>query len=108
VAKITGIKLAQPYCRQHGCDFISAMPTNLYGPGDNWDLATIHVLPALIRKAHEAKLRDEKEMVVWGTGTPRREFLHVDDCADALVHLNEGLFRGRAHKCRRGQGYTDW
>jgi GDP-L-fucose synthase len=85
VAKIAGIKLAQAYRQQHGCDFISALPTNLYGPGDNYDLATSHVLPALIRKAHEAKQKGEKEIVVWGTGTPRREFLHVDDCADALV-----------------------
>src|SRR5215472_16789484 len=83
VAKIAGIRLAQAYRRQYGCDFISAMPTNLYGPGDNYDLATIHVLPALIRKTHEAKLRGEAQVVVWGTGTPRREFLHVDDCADA-------------------------
>jgi GDP-L-fucose synthase len=87
VAKIAGIKLAQAYRRQYGCDFISAMPTNLYGPGDNYDLATSHVLPALIRKAHEAKLRGDRAIVIWGTGTPRREFLHVDDCADALVHL---------------------
>jgi len=87
VAKIAGIKLCQAFRRQHGCDFISAMPTNLYGPGDDYDLATSHVLPALIRKAHEAKLGGEKRLVVWGTGTPRREFLHVDDCADALVHL---------------------
>jgi GDP-L-fucose synthase len=87
IAKIAGIKLAQAYRRQYGCDFVSAMPTNLYGPGDNYDLATSHVLPALIRKAHEAKVRGEKEVVVWGTGTPRREFLHVDDCADALVHV---------------------
>jgi GDP-L-fucose synthase len=87
IAKIAGIKLAQAYRRQHGRDYISAMPTNLYGPGDNFDLATSHVLPALIRKAHEARLRGDKEIVVWGTGTPRREFLHVDDCADALVFL---------------------
>ena len=85
IAKIAGLKLAEAYRRQQGADFISAMPTNLYGPGDNYDLATSHVLPALIRKAHEAKLRGDREMVVWGTGTPRREFLHVDDCADALV-----------------------
>ncbi len=85
IAKIAGIKLAQAYRRQQGCDFISAMPTNLYGPGDNFDLATSHVLPALIRKAHEAKTRGDKQLVVWGTGTPRRELLHVDDCADALV-----------------------
>jgi GDP-L-fucose synthase len=87
IAKIAGIKLAQAYRRQHGSDFISAMPTNLYGPGDNFDLATGHVLPALIRKAHEAKLRGDSEIVIWGSGTPRREFLHVDDCADACVHL---------------------
>jgi GDP-L-fucose synthase len=87
VAKIAGIKLAQAYRKQHGCDFISAMPTNLYGPGDNFDLQSSHVMPALIRKAHEAKLRGDKEMVMWGSGTPRREFLHVDDCADACVHL---------------------
>ncbi|MBT9290285.1 GDP-L-fucose synthase [Prosthecodimorpha staleyi] len=87
IAKIAGIKLAQAYRRQHGCDFISAMPTNLYGPGDNFDLASSHVMPALIRKTHEAKQRGDAEIVVWGTGTPRREFLHVDDCADACVHL---------------------
>jgi GDP-L-fucose synthase len=87
IAKIAGIKLAQAYRRQYGCDFISAMPTNLYGPGDNFDLATSHVLPALIRKAHEAKLNGAPELVIWGTGTPRREFLHVEDCADALVFL---------------------
>ncbi len=87
VAKIAGIKLCQAYRRQHGCDFISAMPTNLYGPGDNFDLASGHVLPALIRKAHEAKVRGEPRLVMWGTGSPRREFLHCDDCADALVHL---------------------
>ena len=87
IAKIAGIKLAQAYRRQHGADFISAMPTNLYGPGDNFDLSSSHVMPALIRKAHEAKLRGDKEIVVWGTGTPKREFLHVNDCADACVHL---------------------
>ena len=85
VAKIAGIKLCQAYRKQYGCDFIAAMPTNLYGPGDNYDLGSGHVIPALIRKAHEAKLRGDKQMVIWGTGTPRREFLHVDDCADALV-----------------------
>lgn len=87
VAKIAGIKLAQAYRRQHGCDFISAMPTNLYGPGDNFDLANSHVLPALIRKAHEAKVAGAPSVAVWGTGTPMREFLHADDCADALVHI---------------------
>lgn len=87
VAKIAGIKLAQAYRKQHGRDFISAMPTNLYGPGDNFDLGSSHVLPALIRKAHEAKISGANEITVWGTGTPRREFLHADDCADACVFL---------------------
>jgi GDP-L-fucose synthase len=87
VAKIAGIKLCQAYRKQYGCDFNSAMPTNLYGPGDNYDLNSSHVIPALIRKAHEAKLRGDRQMIIWGTGTPRREFLHVDDCADALVLL---------------------
>jgi len=87
IAKIAGIKLCQAYRRQHGRDFISAMPTNLYGPGDNFDLSSSHVMPALIRKAHEAKVGGAPEIVVWGTGTPRREFLHVDDCADACVRL---------------------
>ncbi|MDB5541110.1 MAG: fcl [Devosia sp.] len=87
IAKIAGIKLAQAYRKQHGDDFISAMPTNLYGPGDNFDLKSSHVLPALLRKAHEAKQRGDREMVIWGTGGPRREFLHVDDCANALVFL---------------------
>ncbi|HEY4191091.1 MAG TPA: GDP-L-fucose synthase, partial [Mesorhizobium sp.] len=87
VAKIAGIKLAQAYRRQHGCDFISAQPTNLYGPGDNFDLETSHVLPALMRKAHDAKQEGAASMTVWGSGTPLREFLHVDDLADALVFL---------------------
>lgn len=87
IAKIAGIKLCQAYRRQYGDDFISAMPTNLYGPGDNFDLKTSHVMPALIRKAHEAKISGASEMTIWGTGTPRREFLHVDDCADACIHL---------------------
>jgi GDP-L-fucose synthase len=87
VAKIAGIKLCQAYRRQFGRDYVSAMPTNLYGPGDNFDLATSHVLPALIRKAHEAKVGGAGELTIWGTGAPRREFLHVDDCADALVLL---------------------
>jgi GDP-L-fucose synthase len=87
VAKIAGIKLCQAYRRQHGCDYISAMPTNLYGPGDNFDLEKSHVIPALIRKAHEVKLRGDDRLVIWGTGSPMREFLHVDDAADALVHL---------------------
>jgi len=96
IAKIAGIKLAQAYRRQHGCDFISAMPTNLYGPEDNFDLQTSHVLPALIRKAHEAKVSGASELVIWGTGKPRREFLHVDDCADALVFLIQ-RYAGESH-----------
>jgi GDP-L-fucose synthase len=87
VAKIAGIKLCQAYRRQHGCDFVSAMPANLYGPGDNFDLQGSHVLPAFIRKFHEAKISGAREVVMWGTGTPRREFLHSDDCADALVAI---------------------
>lgn len=87
IAKIAGIKLTQAYRRQHGCDFVSAMPTNLYGPGDNFDLGTSHVIPALMRKAHEAVRDGRHEMEIWGTGAPLREFLHVDDCADACVHL---------------------
>lgn len=89
IAKIAGIKLTQAYRKQHGCDFISAMPTNLYGPGDNDDLATSHVVPALIRKMSEAAERGDEHVVVWGTGSPRREFLHVDDLADACVFLLE-------------------
>jgi GDP-L-fucose synthase len=87
IAKIAGIKLAQAYRKQHGCDFISAMPTNLYGLGDNYDLNSSHVMPALIRKAHEAKLAGADSITIWGTGTPRREFLNADDCADACVFL---------------------
>ncbi|WP_117237361.1 GDP-L-fucose synthase [Thermus sediminis] len=87
VAKIAGIKMVQAYRRQYGFRAISLMPTNLYGPGDNFDLETSHVIPALIRKFHEAKEAGQKEVVVWGTGTPRREFLHVDDLADAAVFL---------------------
>ena len=87
VAKIAAIKLSDAYRRQHGCDFISAMPTNLYGPNDNFDLESSHVIPALIAKMAQAKDEGRSEVVLWGTGTPRREFLHVDDCADALVHL---------------------
>jgi GDP-L-fucose synthase len=87
VAKIAGIKLCQAYRRQYGCDFISAMPTNLYGPNDNFDLTSSHVLPALIRKFHDAKLAGAREVTVWGSGRPRREFLHVDDLASACVFL---------------------
>jgi len=87
VAKIAGIKMCQAYRRQYGFDAISLMPTNLYGPGDNFDLQNSHVLPALIRKFHEAKVANAPEVVMWGTGSPRREFLHVDDMADATVFL---------------------
>ena len=89
IAKIAGIKLCQAYARQFGKKFISAMPTNLYGPGDNFDLNNSHVLPALVRKVHEAKIAGAKEVIVWGTGTPRREFLHVDDLAAACCFLLE-------------------
>ena len=96
VAKIAGIKLCQAYRKQHGDDFISAMPTNLYGPGDNFDLEKSHVVPAMIRKMHEAKLNNEPNVTLWGTGTPLREFLHVDDLADALLFLMEN-YSGEEH-----------
>ncbi len=89
VAKIAGIKLCQSYAREYNSNFISAMPTNLYGPHDNFDLVSSHVMPALIRKAHEAKETGARELVVWGSGEPRREFLHVDDLADACLYLLE-------------------
>jgi len=96
IAKITGIKLCEAYRSQYGCNFISAMPTNLYGPNDNYDLQGSHVLPALIRKFHEAKLNGQPGVEVWGTGAPRREFLHADDLADAcfflMQHYNDDLF----------------
>lgn len=87
VAKIAGLKLCQAYRREHGCDFITAMPTNLYGPGDNFDLASSHVVAALMRKAHEARIAGDGALTVWGTGRPRRELLYVEDLADALVFL---------------------
>lgn len=87
IAKISGIKMCQYYNKQYGTRFISVMPTNLFGPNDNFDLETAHVLPSLIRKFHEAKIQNQKEVVIWGTGTPKREFLHVDDLADAVVYL---------------------
>jgi GDP-L-fucose synthase len=96
IAKIAGIKLCQAYRREHGRDFISVMPTNLYGPGDNFDLSAGHVLPSLMRKAHDAKTSGSDHMAVWGSGTPRREFLHVDDLADALVRLLE-RYSGEQH-----------
>lgn len=89
VAKIAGIKLCQAYAREYGANFISVMPTNLYGPNDNFDLLSAHVLPALLRKAHAAKIEGKSELVVWGSGQPRREFLHVDDLAEACVFLLE-------------------
>ncbi|MGL5965134.1 MAG: GDP-L-fucose synthase family protein, partial [Fusobacteriaceae bacterium] len=87
IAKITGIELCKFYRRQYGCDYISAMPTNLYGINDNFNLETSHVMPALIRKFHEAKINNSPEVLMWGTGKPRREFMYVDDLADSLIHL---------------------
>jgi len=106
IAKIAGIKLCQAYRSQYGCHFVSAMPTNLYGPADNFDLQTSHVLPALIRKAHEAKVHGSKELVIWGTGTSRREFLHVDDCADALVHIMRAYSGGEHINVGSGEEVT--
>lgn len=94
IAKIAGIKLCEAFNHQYGRQYISVMPTNLYGPNDNYDLNNSHVLPALIRKAHEAKLRGDKELVVWGTGTPMREFLYADDLANACVYLMEQEYDG--------------
>ena len=96
IAKIAGLKLCEAYRKQHGVDYISAMPTNLYGPNDNYDLQSSHVIPALLRKAHEAKMRGDSTISVWGTGSPRREFLHVDDAADGLVHLLK-TYSGASH-----------
>ena len=106
IAKIAGIKLAESYNRQYGRQYISVMPTNLYGPNDNYDLATSHVLPALLRKAHEAKQRGDAELVVWGSGTPRREFLYVDDLADACVHLMQQDYDGPLVNIGCGQDVT--
>ena len=91
IAKISGIKMCENYYRQYGDNFISAMPTNLYGPNDNFDLKTSHVLPALMRKFHEAKINNEKSVEIWGSGKPKREFLHVDDLADACIFLMKNL-----------------
>jgi len=93
IAKIAGLKLCESYNCQYGTSYVSVMPTNLYGPKDNYDLQDSHVLPALIRKAHEAKLRGESELTVWGTGAPKREFLHVDDMAEACIFLMENEVR---------------
>ena len=96
IAKIAGIEMCWSYNRQHGAKFLSPMATNLYGPGDNYDLQASHVLPALIRKFHEAKLRNDRSVTVWGTGAPRREFLHADDMAQACIHLIERSAEVRA------------
>jgi len=106
IAKIAGIKLADSYNQQYGRQYISVMPTNLYGPNDNYDLASSHVLPALLRKAHEAKQRGDAELVVWGSGTPRREFLYVDDLADACVHLMQQDYDGPLVNIGCGQDVT--
>ncbi len=103
IAKIAGIKLCQAYRIQHGCDFISAQPTNLYGPFDNFDLASSHVVPALIRKAHAAREAGEASIPVWGSGKPLRELLHVDDLADALVFLVRNYSDGETVNVGSGQ-----
>jgi GDP-L-fucose synthase len=106
IAKIAGIKLCESYNRQYGRQYVCAMPTNLYGPNDNYDLATSHVLPALLRKAHEARQRGDNEYVVWGSGTPRREFLYVDDLADACVQLMERDYDGPIVNVGTGEDVT--
>ena len=106
IAKIAGVKLCESYQRQYGRQYISVMPTNLYGPNDNYDLANSHVLPALIRKAHEAKARGDADYMVWGSGTPRREFLYVDDLADACVFLMEAGYDGRLLNVGTGEDVT--
>jgi GDP-L-fucose synthase len=106
IAKIAGIKLCESYRRQYGCDFISAMPTNLYGPNDNYDLNNSHVLPALIRKFHEAKIALAPEVVMWGTGSPYREFLHADDLADALFYLMQNYSGEEMVNCGSGEEIT--
>ncbi len=106
IAKIAGIKLAESYNRQYGRQYISVMPTNLYGPNDSYDLANSHVLPALLRKAHEAKLRGDSDYIVWGSGTPRREFLYVDDLADACIYLMEQGYAGPLLNLGTGEDVT--
>ena len=106
IAKIAGIKLAESYNHQYGRQYVSAMPTNLYGPNDNYDLATSHVLPALLRKAHDARERGDSEYVVWGSGNPRREFLYVDDLAEACVHLMQSGYSGPLVNIGTGQDVT--
>jgi GDP-L-fucose synthase len=106
IAKIAGVKMCEAYNAQYGRQYVSAMPTNLYGPNDNYDLQTSHVLPALIRKAHEAKLRGDAEYVVWGSGTPKREFLYVDDLADACVHMMTQGYDGPLVNIGTGEDVT--
>jgi GDP-L-fucose synthase len=106
IAKIAGIKLCEAYRRQYGCNYISAMPTNLYGPGDNFDSTQSHVLPALIRKFHDAKVNGQEDVVIWGTGNARREFLHVDDCADACVFLMQRYDDARHLNIGTGEDLT--
>src|SRR5471032_2712839 len=106
IAKIAGVEMCEAYNAQYGRQYVSAMPTNLYGPNDNYDLQTSHVLPALIRKAHEAKLRGDAEYVVWVSGTPMREFLYVDDLADACVHMMEQGYDGPLVNIGTGQDVT--
>ena len=106
IAKIAGIKLCEAYNAQYGMRYVSAMPTNLYGPNDNYDLHNSHVLPALLRKAHEAKANGERDLVVWGSGRPMREFLHVDDMADACVFLMAQDLRGGIFNIGTGEDIT--
>ena len=106
IAKIAGIKLCQAYRKQYGFNAICAMPTNLYGPGDNFDLETSHVLPALIRKFHEAKINNKNEVIIWGTGTPRREFLYIDDLADACLFLMDNYDNDEIINIGTGQDIT--
>jgi len=106
IAKIAGVKMCEAYNDQYGRQYVSAMPTNLYGPNDNYDLQTSHVLPALIRKAHEARLRGDAEYVVWGSGTPMREFLYVDDLADACVHMMAQGYDGPLVNIGTGEDVT--
>ena len=106
IAKIAGIKLCENYNAQFGTRYASVMPTNLYGPNDNYDLETSHVLPALIRKTHEAKVRGDRELIVWGSGRPMREFLYVDDMADACVFMMEAGISGGLYNVGTGEDVT--
>jgi GDP-L-fucose synthase len=106
IAKIAGVKLCESYNRQYGRQYVCAMPTNLYGPNDNYDLDTSHVVPALVRRAHEARVRGASECVVWGSGTPRREFLYVDDLGDACVHLMQTGYDGPPVNIGSGEDIT--